>query len=200
MSASSQAAIIIVRLACTYTASYVPVYGITCACICSSTSFSPCTYRAKHPAKVHVWAGISERGSTSVCIFEGKMNAPLYTAILDKALIPFLETVYPDGHRCMQDNDPKHTSNHAKGFMEDKGVNWWTTPPESPDLNPIENLWHDLKEYTRREVKPHTKDRLISGIEEFWQRVDVAKCKKYIGHLRKVVPRVIEVGGEATGY
>ena len=34
-------------------------------------------YRAKHPVKVHVWAGISWQGATGVCVFERKMNAPL---------------------------------------------------------------------------------------------------------------------------
>ena len=28
--------------------------------------------RAKHPIKVHVWAGISKKGPANVCIFEGK--------------------------------------------------------------------------------------------------------------------------------
>ena len=73
-------------------------------------------------------------------------------------------------------------------------------PPESPDLNPIENLWHKLKEYIKREVKPTTKEQLIDGIVEFWQTVDTQKCKKYIGHLPKVIPKVIELNGEATGY
>ncbi len=54
------------------------------------------------------------------------------------------------------------------------GVNWWATPPESPNCNPIENLWHELKEYMRREVKPTTKQELGEGIT-FWATVDVAK-------------------------
>lgn len=69
-----------------------------------------------------------------------------------------------------------------------------------PDLNPIENLWHELKEYIRREVKPKTKDELVTGIFKFWERVDIAKCLKYIGHLKKVIPKVIEEEGAATGY
>jgi len=74
------------------------------------------------------------------------------------------------------------------------------TPAESPDCNPIENLWHELKEYLRREVKPKTKQELIDGIRAFWETVDIAKCTKYIQHLRKAMPKVIELQGAATGY
>ena len=85
-------------------------------------------------------------------------------------------------------------------FFAENGIEWWKTPAESPDLNPIENLWHELKEYIRRAVKPRTKAHLIAGIKEFWGTVDTQKCQKYIGHLRKVIPKVIEVQGAASGY
>ena len=155
--------------------------------------------RPKHPLKVHVWGGISKHGATGICIFQGIMKKELYVDILDKTLVPFLTTVLPD-HRFMQDNDPKHTSKYAKEWMANQDINWWKTPAESPDMNPIENLWHELKEYLRREIKPKTKDELVAGIQEFWKTVDIAKCKKYIGNLKKVLPKVIEVGGNATGY
>ena len=73
-------------------------------------------------------------------------------------------------------------------------------PPESPDMNPIENLWHELKEFLRREVKPMNKQQLIDGIKQFWATIDVVKCCCYIKHLDKVVPHVIECCGSATGY
>lgn len=57
----------------------------------------------------------------------------------------------------------------------------WKTPAESPDLNPIENLWHELKKYIRHEIKPKTKKELIDGIQQVWGTVDQAKCNKYIG-------------------
>ena len=93
------------------------------------------------------------------------------------------------------------TSGYAADWMKENGVNWSKTPVESPDLNPIENLWHELKEYVRREIKPRSKDERIQGIVQFWGTVDTAKCLKYIGHLlTKVIPKVIELQGAATGY
>ena len=158
--------------------------------------------RPKHPTKVHVWAGISRQGATQVCIFEGIMKASLYCEILKKTLVPFIEEKFPPPsvHRFMQDNDPKHTSKAAQEFFARNNINWWRTPPESPDMNPIENLWHELKEHIRSHVKPTTKEELIDGILQFWDKVDAFKCCRYIDHLKKVLPRAIEVGGEPTGY
>ena len=158
--------------------------------------------RPKHPLKVHVWAGISKQGATQVCVFEGIMAAPLYCEILQRTLLPFIHEKFPppSTHRFMQDNDPKHTSRAAQDFYARSGINWWRTPPESPDLNPIENLWHELKEYIRREIKPKTKQELVNGITRFWTTVDIHKCRRYIHHLDKVLPKVIEKSGDATGY
>ena len=51
------------------------------------------------------------------------------------------------------------------------------TFPESPDLNPIENLWHDLKEFLRREVKPHNKQELVDGLLRYWKTRVLARKK-----------------------
>ena len=83
--------------------------------------------KPKHPIKVHVWAGISYRDWTSLCIFEGKMNAPLFVMILERCLVPFLQAVYPDGHCFVQDNDPKHCSNYVRRFYEKRGISQWPT-------------------------------------------------------------------------
>lgn len=41
---------------------------------------------AKHALKVYVWAGISKRGATNMCISEQTMAAPLYVNILNGLL------------------------------------------------------------------------------------------------------------------
>jgi hypothetical protein len=53
-----------------------------------------------------------------------------YQTILERNLLPFIASKYPDGHRFWQDNDPKHTSNSTKEWMKANGINHWPTPPE----------------------------------------------------------------------
>ena len=158
--------------------------------------------RDKHPYKVHVWAGISKRGATKILIFDGNMDAKFYVEeILGGTLLPFIRSKFADGHRFQQDNDPKHTSRLAREYMERHGIHWWKTPPESPDLNPIELVWHELKHFLRTIVKPTTKEELLAGITRFWrERMTAEKCEVYINHLKKVVPIVIERGGRASGH
>ena len=100
----------------------------------------------------------------------------------------------------MADNDPKHNSLYARDFLTAQNIKWWHTLAESLDFNPIENVWHKLKEYIWSEVKPTRKEELVQEILQFWETVDMAKCTKYIRHLRKVIPKVVELKGEPTGY
>ena len=56
---------------------------------------------------------MGRQGPTGICIFDGKMNAPMYTDILRETLLPFIKDVLPESHRFMQDNDLKHVQYHA---------------------------------------------------------------------------------------
>jgi transposase len=160
--------------------------------------------KVKHPIKVHVWAGISANGQTKLAFFDGKhrMNSSFFCKILRTCFLPFAQQWNTStGTTCylQQDNDPKHKSKFTAKWMSDNGVKaiWW--PSESPDLNPIECLWHQLKDYLRSQVKPVTKAELIGGIEAFWKnKVTVELCRRYCAHIYKVAPMVIESNGGPT--
>ena len=84
--------------------------------------------------------------------------------------------------------------------MLEQKINHWPTPPESPDMNPIENVWGSMKYFIRHNVKPRTKEQLITGIKDFWATLSPEICSRYIDHLYKVVPAVISRSGAASGY
>ena len=78
-------------------------------------------------------------------------------------------------------------------------MNWWPTPPESPDVNPIELVWGSMKEAVRNEYKPRTLDELETSIKNYWStRVTPEVCSRYmyIGHIQTVLPRIVAVGGQ----
>ena len=156
--------------------------------------------RPKHPLKVHIWGGISKHGPTNIVIFTGTMTATRYTQILEAGLLPSSNALYPSGFRFQQDNDPKHCAHYTQRFFQEKGINWWQTTPESPDLNPIENVWGSLKEYLRNLHKPRNLEELKGGIKKFWKTLTPAVCTRYINHLHRVMPVVVEKQGGPSGF
>lgn len=154
------------------------------------------TPKPKNPYSVMVWGGISKRGATKLVIFSGNMKSPFYQQhVLNDALLPFIGQKYPQGHKFMQDNAPCHTSGPTQQFMEANNINWWKTPPESPDLNPIEKLWTELKNHCAMVT---TKRDLIEAIKEFWRGLTPRRCTRYINHIHKVIPEVIKQEGGST--
>ena len=70
----------------------------------------------------------------------------------------------------MQDGARCHTAATTIQWLEDKEINYWGKaewPPNSPDLNPIENLWSILEE-TMKSEKDQPKN--IADLEKLLQR------------------------------
>ena len=152
----------------------------------------------KHAVKVLVWTGISKCEAMKICVFNQIMNAQYMLAFLRTSLCHSLLKRF---QTFMQENEPKHTSWLARGYLKEHGINWWHTPGSSADINPIECVWAELKWYIARRVKPLNKKDLVNGIVSFWSwRMTKAKCVKYIDHMPKVVAKKGCITGEQLSY
>ena len=173
----------------------------TCRRIGHSRKLKP---KPKHPLKVHIWGAISKKGAAPVVIFTDNLNAVRFGKIMEASLIPFVRSKFPRHHKFQMDNDPKHTSNYVRNFLQTKGVYWWKTPAESPDLNPVEKVWGSMKNFLRnvhfRKLENRNLVGLKEGIKKFWKSLTPKTCQKYINHINKVIPIVIQNRGEASGH
>ena len=123
-------------------------------------------------------------------IFSGIMISTRYVEILQAWLVPFIQGTYPEGHRFQQDNDPKHCSRYTQSKLEELNINWWKTPPESPDMNPIENVWGSMKTFLR--IVHTYKYRLTHGFRRYTGNIP----KLLINTARGQSPRAVLISTE----
>jgi len=151
-----------------------------------------------------MWGCMTYYGVGYACqVYDGTMKKEDYIGIMDTTLRDSLE-YYNLGFSDIifqQDNDPKHTAKVTMQWFKDNCVNLLPWPAQSPDLNPIEHLWHHLK------LKLSHYEKKAKGIHELWERVErewntftAEECQRYVESMPKRIEAVIKAKGGHTKF
>ncbi|CAH2099189.1 unnamed protein product [Euphydryas editha] len=148
---------------------------------------------------IKVWGAFSANGIGPLVEIHGNMDAVMYKDILQNHMLPFSKKNLPRGWVFQHDNDPKHASRHVKNFIQSQKVRLLDWPSQSPDLNPIEHLWQDLK--LRVGTKNYAnKTELWSHLQREWKELPEDRILQLIESMPRRCAAVIAAKGMATKY
>ena len=154
----------------------------------------------KFPAGVMVWGCFSGEKGCGHLFFLDKnvnMNAAVYVNVLENHMLPFYRQ--HENAFFLQDGAPCHRAKSVKKFLSEKNIKLIEWPGHSPDLNPIENLWNDIKRKIGR-LPISSVDCLVAKLRTLWADVDPEYCRKLCDSMPKRINAVLKVKGDMTKY
>lgn len=147
---------------------------------------------------VKVWAFISFSGKRRIVRYEDTMNSQKYVEMLEEHLLSGIPEVLDQNQQMifMQDNATAHTAKRVKDWFEEMGLNSLLWPAQSPDLNPIENVWSYLQnELWERRSGIRNVDDVWSLTQELFYNMDMSYIEKLYNSLPGRIMQVIKAKG-----
>ena len=99
-----------------------------------------------------------------------------------------------------QDNDPKYTSKLVKEWSETNQIKVMKWPAQSPDLNPIENLWYQAELSLKQKGPFKNADELYKAIETTWNEITQEKINKLVESMPRRCSLILKSKGYAINY
>jgi len=157
---------------------------------------------------VIVWSCMSWNGPGYIAKIDETLDSNLYIQILREDLHMSVEEwgMAKEEFIFQHDNDPKHTAKVTKVYLESIGVTevegrllYW--PAQSPDLNPIENMWSYLKKQLGKyPTPPKSCKELWERISVEWYKIPVEYCRQLIRSMPRRLKAVYKAKGKHTKY
>lgn len=149
---------------------------------------------------VMVWGCMAASGVGKLVFIDGIMDKTQYLNILKKNLQDSVDQLgLGSDYRFYQDNDPKHQSGIVQSFLIWTCPHIVQTPAQSPDLNPIENLW----DYLERKIRKRTITGLPSlknALQEEWANIPASYTQKLVDSIPRRLNMVLAQKGLPTKY
>jgi transposase len=168
------------------------------ACIKPTTKFGG--------GSVMFWGCFSWWGVGPLVLVDTTMDSDEYVNTLSRHFLPWAKDTMDTqtgGTQLIfqQDLASVHTSGYSSWWMETHGFDVLEWAPHSPDLNPIENLWHHLDtQVRRRNPLPLKKGELVEAVQEEWEKLPIQYLRALIGSMSRRVQAVIDAKGWHTKY
>ena len=153
-----------------------------------------------HPPSVAMWGGFSSAGVSDLHLFTGSLYAADLRRIYAAHLLQSTRRLFGSAAWwLLHDNDKRHTGGEVSSWLFSQGVQSLDFPPYSPDLNPIENLWADLK---RRVEARNASDiaQLQQHVREEWAASDPSLLARLAHSMPARCRAVVANHGHRTSY
>ena len=120
---------------------------------------------------------------------KGSVTGNIYKEILSTYAVPTLKAFSQQTRKnfiFQEDNAPVHTLKIAWEFLHSQNIEVLQWPAQSPDLNPIENLWAAVEvEIRKHNPQPSSVGELEKVVKDIWEAIpkkvyrDLVQILKY---------------------
>lgn len=150
---------------------------------------------------VMIWGGFAHKKKSKLVIMPPRRRtaADFVELVYDAALLDILGEV--SGGILMEDGAPVHRSNAPKEWRALRLIEKLNWPANSPDLNPIENVWKLMKDaLQRRPTIPRNVEEMQKALLEEWERIDEEKLAALVARMPERIAAVLKAKGGSTRW